>query len=171
MSAISNITTSLREVPSFFYFKAFEFQHHMWRGWGYIILVIVLAVLFNLHHFFELTYGTYDQLYCAEGSGSEGWSDISHWIICMWKMRRNISSSDSHIFLLALARAVVGALVVFFILLPLLWRWIPSTTILALDATFLEVTTNSKKLLTCLTILLEKVLSRWFCWLFSVAGL
>jgi len=46
--------------------------HHMWRGWGYIILVIVLAVLFNLHHFFELTYGTYDQLYCAEGSGSEG---------------------------------------------------------------------------------------------------
>ena len=30
----------------------------MWRGWGYIILVIVLAVLFNLNHFFELTYGT-----------------------------------------------------------------------------------------------------------------
>ena len=75
MSAISNITTSLREVPSFFYFKAFEFQHHMWRGWGYIILVIVLAVLFNLHHFFELTFGTYDQSYCNvtnEGSGSEG---------------------------------------------------------------------------------------------------
>jgi len=49
--------------------------HHMWRGWGYIILVIVLAVLFNLHHFFELTYGTYDQSYCNvtnEGSGSEG---------------------------------------------------------------------------------------------------
>jgi len=46
--------------------------HHMWRGWGYIFLVIVFAVLFNLHHFFELTYDTYDQTYCNEGSGSEG---------------------------------------------------------------------------------------------------
>ena len=44
----------------------------MWRGWGYIILVIVLAVLFNLHHFFEMTYDTIDQTYCNEGSGSEG---------------------------------------------------------------------------------------------------
>ena len=39
----------------------------MWRGWGYIILVIVLAVLFNLNSFFELTYGTYDEIYCAVG--------------------------------------------------------------------------------------------------------
>jgi len=46
--------------------------HHMWRGWGYVILVIVLAVVFNLNTFFELTYGTYSEIYCAEASGCEG---------------------------------------------------------------------------------------------------
>ena len=50
----------------YFPFSSF-FQHHMWRGWGYIILVIVLALLFNLNSFFEFTYGTYDEVYCAGG--------------------------------------------------------------------------------------------------------
>ena len=53
------------------------FQHHMWRGWGYVILVIVLAVVFNLNTFFEFTYGTYSEIYCAEASGCEGWGDKS----------------------------------------------------------------------------------------------
>ena len=84
MSAISNRTTSFIHLfldtqnSAFFSSIFFFFQHQMWRGWGYIILVIVLAVLFNLHHFFEMTYDTIDQTYCNEGSGSEGWSEISH---------------------------------------------------------------------------------------------
>ena len=50
----------------------------MWRGWGYVILVIVLAVFFNLNTFFEFTYGTYSEIYCAEASGCEGWEHNSH---------------------------------------------------------------------------------------------
>jgi len=29
--------------------------HHLWRGWGYVILVIFFSVVFNIHTFFELT--------------------------------------------------------------------------------------------------------------------
>jgi len=56
--------------------------HHMWRGWGYVILVIVLAVFFNLNTFFEFTYS---EIYCAEASGCEGetgsWSSDGHLFI------------------------------------------------------------------------------------------
>merc|ERR1712037_10678 len=59
--------------------------HHMWRGWGYVILVIVLAVFFNLNTFFEFSYGTYSEIYCAEASGCEGetgsWSSDGHLFI------------------------------------------------------------------------------------------
>merc|ERR1711953_1141464 len=39
-----------------------SFWHHMWRGWGWVILVIVLSVLFNLNAFFEFTYIRSDDL-------------------------------------------------------------------------------------------------------------
>jgi len=30
-------------------------KHHLWRGWGYVVLVIFFSVVFNVHTFFELT--------------------------------------------------------------------------------------------------------------------
>ena len=75
----------------------------MWRGWGYVILVIVLAVFFNLNTFFEFTYGTYSEIYCAEASGCEGWeakqlaSSDSH--SCIFTRETGSWSSDGHLFI------------------------------------------------------------------------
>ena len=79
------------------------FQHHMWRGCGYVILVILLAVFFNLNTFFEFTYGTYSEIYCAEASGCEGWvarqlSTLdSH--SCIFTRETSSWSSDGHLFI------------------------------------------------------------------------
>ena len=68
-----------------------------------MILVIVLAVFFNLNTFFEFTYGTYSEIYCAEASGCEGWearqlaSSDSH--SCIFTRETGSWSSDGHLFI------------------------------------------------------------------------
>ena len=52
-------------------------QHDMWSGWGYVILVTLFSILFNLNTFFELTYDTAEICYdLDEGSECEGWEDL-----------------------------------------------------------------------------------------------
>jgi len=62
--------------------------HHMWRGWGYMTLVIVAAVFFNINSFFEFTYGTYRQTYCADG-GCEGEEYQGMLFISATSLRKN----------------------------------------------------------------------------------
>merc|ERR1719447_2424893 len=45
--------------------------HHLWRGWGYVILVIFLSVVFNIHTFFELTTAKV-VTHLSDGDNSEG---------------------------------------------------------------------------------------------------
>ena len=46
-------------------------QHHLWRGWGYVVLVIFFSVVFNVHTFFELT-TTKVENHLSEDNNQEG---------------------------------------------------------------------------------------------------
>merc|ERR1719474_182142 len=45
--------------------------HHLWRGWGYVVLVIFFSVVFNVHTFFELT-TTKVENHLSEDDNQEG---------------------------------------------------------------------------------------------------
>ena len=46
-------------------------KHHLWRGWGYVVLVIFFSVVFNVHTFFELT-TTKVENHLSEDDNQEG---------------------------------------------------------------------------------------------------
>ena len=46
-------------------------QHHLWKGWGYVILVIFFSIVFNIHTFFELTTARVVN-HSSEGDNGEG---------------------------------------------------------------------------------------------------